>query len=60
MEDSAEGDVNAGAPAQELSEGKVISKWLRDHPCEPSLQPCAFLFLIKTQWNSLRQSSLDP
>lgn len=26
MEDNAEGNLNSGAPAQELSEGKVISK----------------------------------
>lgn len=38
MEDSAEGVLNCGVPAQELSEDKVGSKWFRGFSCELSLQ----------------------
>ena len=34
IEDGAEGNLNCGDPAQEVSVGTNISKWLRDHFCD--------------------------
>ena len=34
MENNAEGNLSCGGPVQEVSEGKNISKWPRDHSCD--------------------------
>ena len=55
MEDSTEGDVSCGGPAQEVSEGKC--KWPRDHSWDILAKNVAAFF--PCPWQRQRQSQTE-